>query len=198
MRARAAGLIAAAGSSARMGTPKALLPFAGDVVFVQRLAEIFVAAGLDPVIVTVPDDRMIARDIRRRLDHLPLIVTRNERPADGLTGSVITALEHAAEAEALVLSPVDCPFVDVALVQTLVIALRLGAAAVPNVDGKRGHPAVFTRPTFELLWSAGARGGPRGVLEALGSDVVDVPWSDPRVTDDVDTPEDYQRLFGRA
>jgi molybdenum cofactor cytidylyltransferase len=180
-----------------MGVPKALLPYGDEMVFVQRIAEIHVAAGLDPVVVTVPntDD---AYAIERRLEHLPIVLSKNDKPELGLTGSVVTALTHAIDADALLVAPVDCPFLDVALVQTLVIALRAGMAAVPNVDGDRGHPVIFARPVFELLWSCGDRGGPRAVLDALGPDVVDVPWSDPRVCDDVDTPQDYERLFGRS
>lgn len=195
---RVCGLVAAAGTSSRMGLPKALLPFSTDVFFVTRVAEVFVAAGLEPVVVTVPDHDNEARRIARQLEHLPVVTTRNERPASALTGSVTTALLRAPDADALVVAPVDCPFLDVTLVQTLLVALRLGVAAVPNVDGERGHPVVFARPAFELLWSAGDRGGPRAVLSALGPDVIDVPWSDPRVCEDVDTPEDYERLFGRA
>ncbi len=197
---RVGGLIAAAGSSTRMGACKALLRFSDGVCFVQRLAEVFVAAGLDPVIVTVPD--AFADSIARRLEHLSVSTVGNERPAEGLTGSVITALAHAPDAEALVIAPVDCPFADVALVQALLAGLRHGLqrgapAAVPVVDGKRGHPVVFARPAYEVLWTCGADGGPRAVLDALGDDVVEVPWSDPRVCDDVDTPADYARLFGR-
>lgn len=195
---RACGVIAAAGGSSRMGLPKALLPFSTDVFFVTRIAEVFTAAGLDPVVVTVPDALPVARRIHRQLEHLPVVTTRNERGDQALTGSVLTALMHAPDADAVVVAPVDCPFVDVSLVQTLLAALRLGVAAVPNVDGERGHPVVFARPAFELLWSAGDRGGPRAVLEALGPDVIDVPWSDARVCEDVDTPEDYERLFGKA
>ena len=194
---RIAGVIAAAGASTRMGACKALLPFSDNVVFVQRLAEVFTAAGLDPVVVTVPDAEPEASNIERHLTHLRVTTSENERPGDGLTGSVITGLLHAVDAEAIIVVPVDCPFADVSLVQSLLIGLSMGMAAVPLVEGRRGHPVAFSRPTFELLWSAAALGGPRGVLDALGADVIEVPWSDPRVCDDVDTPEDYQRLFGR-
>jgi CTP:molybdopterin cytidylyltransferase MocA len=183
-----------------MGECKALLPYrlrAGEVPFVQRMAEVFVAAGLDPVVVTLPEAEADVARIERSLEHLPLITTKNDRPALGLSGSVTTALLHAVDADALLIAPVDCPFVDIALVQSLLIALRVSVAAVPVVDGQRGHPVAFLRPTFELLWSCGDRGGPRAVIDALGGDVFEVPWSDPRACDDVDTPEDYERLFGR-
>ena len=195
MTGRAASLIAAAGSSARMGCCKALLPFAGATLFVERIAHVFLVAGLDPVLVTVPpgDD---GERIEQALSRLPVLCARNEEPELGLSGSVMTALRHAAEPDALVLTPVDCPFLDVELVRSLVLLLRTAAAAAPEVGGARGHPVAFSRATFELLLTCAPRGGPKAVLDALGGDVALVPWSDPRVVEDVDTPEDYLRLFG--
>lgn len=192
---RVAALVAAAGSSSRMGACKALLPFAGNLAFVRRLAEVYVFAGADPVIVTLPEHEQ-AR-VRTQLAGLPVVLVENDDPARGLTGSVTTALTRATAAEALLISPVDCPFVDAGLVHTLVASLRAGVAAVPIVGDARGHPVAFARAAFELLWGAGEIGGPRAVLAALGDDVVEVPWGDPRIVEDVDTPADYQRLFGR-
>lgn len=195
MIGRAAGLIAAAGSSARMGTCKALLPYAGETAFVERIAQVFLTAGLNPVIVTLP----VGEDgwrVEQALALLPVLCVPNEHADEGLAGSVKTALAHAPDAEALVVTPVDCPFLDVELVRSLVLLLRTAAAAAPEVDGSRGHPVAFARATFELLCTCAARGGPRAVLDALGGDVALVPWSDPQVLEDVDTPEDYLRLFG--
>ena len=192
---RVAGVVAAAGASTRMGACKALLQFSDGVCFAQRLAEILVAAGVDPVVVTLPPP--FADTIERHLEHLPLVTSPNQRPDQGLSGSVVTALLHATDAEALVVAPVDCPFADVSLIQALLIGLRRGVAAVPVVGAHRGHPVVFGRAAFDLLWTCAPLGGPRAILEALEGDVVEVPWSDPRVCDDVNTPADYERLFGR-
>lgn len=197
MSGRVAGLIAAAGSSVRMGACKALLPYAGATVFVERIAQVFLAARIDPVIVTVPDGDDGWR-IEQAVASLPVICVRNEAPDDGLSGSVVTAIHHAAEHEALVVTPVDCPFLDVELVRSLLFLLDTAAAAAPEVSGARGHPVAFSRATFELLCGCATRGGPRAVLDALhgAGDVALVPWSDPHVLEDVDTPEDYLRLFG--
>lgn len=192
-----------------MGTCKALLPYASSISFARRLCEVYLVAGADPLVVTLPDAREDEGRMRADLNGLPLVLARNESPALGLSGSVAAALTHAVDVDALLLSPVDCPFVDAGLVHALVAALRTGVAAVPVLatssermvaarpQAVRGHPAAFERAAFELLWSAGDRGGPRAVLDALADDVVEVPWSDPRVIEDVDTPEDYERIFGR-
>jgi molybdenum cofactor cytidylyltransferase len=192
-----AAVVAAAGSSSRMGACKALLPFTRNLAFVRRLAEVYVVAGADPVVITLPDDDGSEPRVRAHLAGLPVILTKNDDPARALTGSVTTALTHAAAADALLISPVDCPFIDAGLVHSLIAAVRVGVAAVPIVGDTRGHPVAFSRAAFELLWGAGDIGGPRAVLQALGEDVIEVPWSDARIVEDVDTPADYQRIFGR-
>lgn len=205
---RFAALVAAAGASSRMGgVCKALLPYAAHVSFARRLCEVYLVAGADPLVVTLPESPDDEGLVRADLRGLPVVLAKNEAPTLGLTGSVHAALTHAPDADALLLSPVDCPFIDAGLIHALVASLRNGAAAaaVPILatssteiaDPVRGHPAAFARATFELLWSAGDRGGPRAVLAALGDDVIEVPWSDPRVVEDVDTPADYERIFGR-
>ncbi len=192
---RAAGLIAAAGTSVRMGACKALLPFSGATTFVERIAQVFLSAGLDPVVVTIPPDDDGAA-VEHALAHLPVLCSHNELPEDGLAGSVVTALRHAAEPDALVLTPVDCPFLDVELVRSLAQLCQRAAAVAPEVDGRRGHPVAFARVTFELLLTCASRGGPRAVLDALDKDVALLPWLERHVLEDVDTPEDYRRLFG--
>ncbi len=52
---KTAGLIAAAGTSSRMGFCKALLTF-NDTTFVEHLVKTFIAASISPVIVTLPKD----------------------------------------------------------------------------------------------------------------------------------------------
>ncbi len=192
---RAAGLIAAAGTSARMGACKALLPFSGATSFVERISHVFLSAGLDPVVVTIPPDDDGWR-VEQALAHLPVLPSHNELPEDGLSGSVVTALRHAGDPDALVLTPVDCPFLDVELVRSLAQLTQGAPAAAPDVDGARGHPVAFARSTFELLLTCAPRGGPRAVLDALGNDVARLPWSERNALEDVDTPEDYLRLFG--
>ena len=194
---RVAGLVAAAGRSSRMGEAKALLRIDG-APFVTRLVDAFLAAGLAPVVVTLPDGTD-ATAVREALAGRAVTAVPNAYPDEGLSGSVRTALEHIQDVAALVLSPVDAPFASVELVRALVDALfaEQGAAAVPVVEGTRGHPVAFARGAFELLWTADAHGGPRGVLDELAPRVVEVSWNDARVTVNVNTPSDLERVRGR-
>jgi molybdenum cofactor cytidylyltransferase len=201
---RTLALVAAAGASARFGRPKALLPWDAQHSFLTRIVSVLREAIVVPVVVTHPNAADLSpafvRELSRIADHADHVEQcENQWPALGLSGSVRTALEeYNTQPDLLLVWPVDCPFADVSLVRALVDAVSVrGEAAVPLVDGKRGHPVVFLRSTFELLVACAERGGPRAALDALGDDVVEVPWSDPRVAHDVDTVDDYRNLFGR-
>jgi CTP:molybdopterin cytidylyltransferase MocA len=127
---------------------------------------------------------------------LDVVTSPNREPAAGLSGSVATALERLGDVEALLLCPVDMPFVDASLVHALATALVEPArAAVPVVDDALGHPALFHRSLFAALREAGPRGGPRAVLAA--TTVARVPWSDARVLADLNTPAAFEAAFSR-
>jgi molybdenum cofactor cytidylyltransferase len=187
------GLIAAAGRSVRMGRTKALLPLGGET-FVTHLSRVLLRAGLSPVIVTVPEPPEGAL-VRLALAKVDVVAAHNDTPAEGLRGSVKTALRLARGTSALVLCPVDMPFVTAQLVRRLLAALDEGAlAAAPWIDGQRGHPVALSRALFDEL-VAGPEGGVRAVLAAHDAEVARVPWGDARVLENLNTPEDFERAF---
>ena len=189
------GLVAAAGQSARMGRCKALLPLQDGTPFVVQLARVFLAGGLAPVVITIPDNDD-ADPVRRALQDLPVLAVPNEAPELGLTGSVQTALTLTAgapECDGLLLTPVDAPFATVDVVEGLVRALAHGAlAAVPVHHGTPGHPVAFARALFARLLGCGPRGGPASLLQELGQDVVYLPCDDERITWDINAPQDLR------
>ena len=198
---RVMGLVAAAGASRRMGSPKALLPWdfdddgghVGDR-FVTHLVAAMLGGGVDTVTVTVPDDDDTASAIADLVgDHA--VCVRNPLPAQGLTGSIIAALDAGGhDVDVLVLCPVDVPFATPALVRALIATVINGAeAAVVAVDGVRGHPVAFGRGVFEALRRAGDAGGPRQVLAML-TRVVEVAAADRRLVVDVNTMADLDRV----
>jgi molybdenum cofactor cytidylyltransferase len=74
---------------------------------------------------------------------------------------------------------------------------RTGASVVvPTFAERRGHPAIWGSALFgELLESPEAtRQGARAVLHKHEKEVLTVPVDDPAVIDELNTPEDYERL----
>jgi nicotine blue oxidoreductase len=196
---RVLGVVAAAGRSGRMGSPKALLssrhfdPGGLDEPWVRRIARIFREGGVSDVLVSIPDSADVGADVADAVTAAVVdiaLVTANPQPEFGLSGSLIAALDLVM-ADAVVLCPVDAPGVRAPMVRKLIDTLATGVdAAVVVHAGRRGHPVAFSARCFPALREAGARGGPRAVLAALGADVAEVAVDDDAVLWDFNSPAD--------
>ena len=189
-----AGIVLAAGRSARMGRPKALLPVGGET-FVQRVARTLAGAGASPVLVVVAADT--AAEIRRSLDRGARIVV-NPRPDRGQLSSLQEGLSAVPEsARAALITPVDLPLVRPATVELLVQTWRAGEASVvrPTGAGRHGHPVLVARGVMDALRAAGADATARTVMQGFAADTVDVPVDDEGAFADIDTREEYCRIL---
>jgi len=191
-----AGVILAAGRSARMGTPKALLDFRG-APFVVRILEALEALDLKTRVAVVGPD---ADRIRPVLATHDCLIVENLDVDGGPIASLraaLGALRPFSPAAALVW-PVDLPHVRIATVERLIETWRRErpAAVVPAFGERRGHPVIWDAPLFgELEGNAAASTeGARAVLHAHAADVATVAVDDPAVIDDLNTPQDYERL----
>ena len=193
-----AGIVLAAGRSSRMGSPKALLDFRG-VPFVLRILEAFEALDLKTRVVVV-GPRHEAKDIRAVLVQHDCLVVENHDIDGGPIASLragLKAIQAVAPTGALVW-PVDLPHVRVDTVERLLDVSRRNNpfAAVPRFGSRRGHPIIWASSAFaELEKSEGAtKDGARSVVHAHEAEIKEVPVDDPAVIDDLNTPEDYERL----
>jgi len=191
-----AGVVLAAGRSSRMGTPKALLDFLG-VPFAVRILEALEALEVKTRVVVLGPD---APRIQPALGGHDFLLVENPEPETGPIASLRGALRalQPIQPSAVLVWPVDLPHVRVTTVDRVLETYRRKAvpAVVPTFADRRGHPVVWDSSLFgELLESPEAtREGARAVLRAHDSDVVSVPVDDPAVIDQVNKPEDYERL----
>jgi molybdenum cofactor cytidylyltransferase len=192
---RVAGLILAAGASARMGRPKQLLDWGGRAL-VRVAAEVALAARLDPVLAVVGGAR---EDVEAALAGLPLRFVVNADYAAGQSTSLragVSALGPELDGAVVLLG--DQPLITAAIVERLVAEWRASGAPIvaPVYAGQRGNPVVFARAVFSELLAIQGDQGARAVLAADPSRVHLVPFEDARPLSDIDTPADYQRLLG--
>ncbi len=193
-----AAIILAAGESRRMGHPKALLRYRG-ATFLESLLEASAAAGLEPLIVVLgPDGNKILESVDLR----GAIEVRNLRPETGQLGSIRQGIHAIVNhpVDATVIWPVDQPHVSVRTVELLVEEFRTSGApiVIPTHEGRRGHPALFGRATFQELLSAPLEVGARAVVRANAEGVREVPVADSAVLEDIDTPKAYEDLLRRS
>ena len=195
-----AGVILAAGASSRMGRCKALLPAGDGRSFLARLTSTLADAGASPTVAVVGgNDAAIVRAVVQR-DRLPIELVENPDPSRGQLSSLLVALTRleGRRPEAALVIPVDLPLVAADTVRRIVDGWRQTRAPIvrPARRGRHGHPVLFDASVFPDLLAADPAVGARSVVRAHADRLLDVPTDDPGAFEDIDTPEDYRRVFG--
>lgn len=182
-----AGLLLAAGEGRRLGMPKALVEI-GGVRLVDRGVRMLHEAGCTPIVVVTG---------AAPTDVAGAVVVHNPDWRTGMASSFRAGLAAlAADCPAVVIALVDQPRVTAAAVRRLRAAYDSGArVAVATYAGRPRNPVLIAHEHFREA-AAGASGdvGARAFLRAHPELVVTVPCDDVADADDIDTPEDLQRL----
>ena len=181
-----AGVILAAGSSTRMGRPKALLEFKGET-FLHRLIDHFVSVCSEVIVVGRPDLQFPA------LGNAKLIV--NPDPDRGMLSSLQWGLSAVSlQSEAVIFAPVDYAPVHRQTVQEIAKSFN-GVLTLPVFEGRRGHPCIVSRQLIQELLALSVDGSAKSVIHAHLTEARLVPVTDSRTVEDVDDPEAYQQLL---
>jgi molybdenum cofactor cytidylyltransferase len=186
-------IVLAAGASSRMGSQKALMPFAGSTLIDYQLAQLTsIAAIAEVVVVTGDRPERIAERIARydgvREAHNPAYAT-------GKVSSIMAGVRAASpRANSVLLIAVDQPrparIIDM-LVRGHVASRAL--ISVPTAGGRRGHPVLCARDVVpDLLSMSEESQGLRAVLARHVARVQEIPIEDPRVLVDLNEPADIE------
>lgn len=198
-RGAVAGIVLAAGCSARMGAQRnKLLEPLGERPLVAGPVDALLAAGVRPVVVVTGFE---AERVRAALAGRACRFAHHAGWADGMGESIACGMralrEDACAPEAVLVSVGDLPGLRADHVEAIVAAACSGQGVlererivVPSFAGRSGHPVLFGAVHFEAL--AGLRGdrGARAILAANPQDVRMVEAPDDAIVRDVDTPED--------
>lgn len=189
---RVAGVILAAGGAQRMGQSKQVLDWHAEPL-VRHVARAALEAGLSPVVVVTGS---AADQVEAALQGLPVHLVHNPEWQAGQSSSLIAgliALPPETGAAAFLLA--DQPQTSVQLIASLVEAhaVTLSPLVAPLVQGQRANPVLFDRAVFPQLLSLSGDQGGRALFSRYR--VQWVPWHDPGILNDIDTPEDYRRLL---
>jgi CTP:molybdopterin cytidylyltransferase MocA len=187
-----AGLVLAAGSGSRLGTPKALVELAGERL-VDRAVRVLADGGCAPIVVVsgAAPFEVAGAD-----------VVPNPDWATGMGSSLRVGLAALADtdASAVLVSLVDQPGIGPEVVRRVIAASEAGATvATATYGGKRRNPVLLARATWpEVSRLAEGDAGARPYLAAHPEDVQAVPCDDLGSADDIDTVEDLARARREA
>lgn len=184
-----AAMIAAAGTSSRMGMPKALCHINGKPA-ISFLAEQFARACDCEIFITLPDEMIASlrpwslptktRVLANRFHHL------------GYFGSIKTVVEHCHDLDGLFITPVDVPACDVKLIRTmaLVLSLRSTCVVVPHFFHCAGHPVLLSRHFFKEILEWQNSGGLRGFICEHEQRRCALMWPDAYITGNINSASD--------
>lgn len=182
------GVVLAAGSGTRMGTPKASLVVAGERLL-DRAVDALRNGSCDSVLAVVPVGVSGPPGVT---------VLENPLAHTGMRSSLELALTVADTNDALAVMLVDTPGVGATAVGAVVGHWRSSPSriSVAVYNGRRGHPTVMTAARWAAAVALAAPDeGARAYLQANAADVDKVPVDgDPT---DLDTPADLTRWLER-
>ena len=193
------GVVLAAGASTRMGQPKAAMPFGqmGETIL-SRIVSTILAGGATELVV-VGGAHLDAIRGAMPLHEARARVVEHTGWRQGQLSSLLAGLTaiDVPQLEAAIVTPVDVPLVRAATVEAVIDAWRRTRAPIvrPANGDRHGHPVIFDRSVFADLRAADPDVGAKAVFVLHRERILNVEVQDPGAFEDIDTPEDYQRLI---
>lgn len=191
-----AGIILAAGSSSRMGSPKQLMRINGRTIL-DMVVRSALESRLDRVVLVLGHkaEKAAAGFVSKEASRLEVVINREYK--DGQSTSLkkgLNLVKNDCSAAMFLLG--DQPFISPEIINRLIDAWVDSdkEICVPVHKGRRGAPALFSSSLFpDLLSISGDRGG-RDIIKTRPDSRLDVPIDDPIILFDLDSKEDIDAL----
>lgn len=188
-----AAILLAAGQSRRMGAFKPLLPF-GETTIIKACLNYLTEGGADSVVVVLGHR---ADDIREHLADRPVRFAFNSDPNSEMSASIVAGTRELPEtARAVLIGLVDHPAIPASAIRTLLAEWANGHKLVkPTWKGRGGHPVLVDLAFRNELLTLDRDLGLKAIFDWHKEDVRRVEVDSPYIARDVDTWDDYQRLY---
>jgi CTP:molybdopterin cytidylyltransferase MocA len=189
-------VVLAAGSGSRMGNrPKSLLQL-GGVPLIRRLLIALSGGGVDEVVVVLGHHASLIEPV---VQDFPVTVVRNLHPEDGQVSSQRMGLAALGEKlDAALVALADQPLIHAQDITDLIAAYKkrpAGASVVvPQVQGKRGNPVIFSNDVRQAILQDSLNVGCRQWQDQHPSAVHRYLTDNRRYRVDLDTPEDMAQF----
>jgi molybdenum cofactor cytidylyltransferase len=190
-----AGLILAAGESARMGTDKARLLWHGKTFLEAHIDALTMHTDL--VLVVAGNNAAALQPV---VDARAAFLAVNPQPERGQFSSLQLGLQEVLNRgrDAAIIALVDRPPVQPGTIDRLRHALEQAPsgiwAVVPEYGGSHGHPIVVGREMITAFLQAPPEANAREVEHVHLSHIAYIAVDDPAIAANINTPEDYQRI----
>jgi molybdenum cofactor cytidylyltransferase len=165
-----------------------------------RIVRTFLDAGVQDVVVVVGHDaRAVVASVERsglRARFIENLVYEEGQLTSLVAG--LSVVERPGVVASLV-TLVDVPLVSSATVRQVIDAYHKTHAAVvrPTSGDRHGHPLLIDRSLFGEIQRADPKTGAKSIVRAHASAAGDIAIDDEGAFTDIDTPGEYERVFGR-
>ena len=136
-------ILLAAGSSVRMKTEKALLPFAFQETFLSHILSTYLKIdGLDITIVVNPKNykRLLQEQCTQ---HKRIKIIINSSAEKGRLSSIALGLEKVKKDHGVIIQNIDNPFVTPDIIKGMIKMYRDDTYVVPQHQNMNGHPLLL-------------------------------------------------------
>jgi molybdenum cofactor cytidylyltransferase len=192
---RIAGIILAAGESARMGQDKALLPW-GTTTFLGHLLDSLRKTRVGLIRVVLGAN---APAVRGKIEFGIAEMVVNPHWAQGQLSSLIRGLDSlpAGMVEGAVVCLVDHPCISSRLIDSLLEGFNQSGKLIilPTYQGRRGHPVLFSARLFGELRAAPLEVGARHVVRRHPDDILEVATEEEGVVLNINDRESYEKIL---
>lgn len=186
-----AGILLAAGQSARFGSNKLLHPVTDNkpmlLVSAEKLASVL------PGSIVVINEQLIPFTVQ--LEQMRLHVVVNDQAEQGMGSSIARGVGASQDAGGWLIMLADMPYIETETIMLLADKLENGANIVaPIYDKQRGHPVGFDQCYKNELLALNKDTGARQIIKNHASQLELVPVNDAGAVMDVDHASDVLKV----
>lgn len=185
----------AAGSSSRMGEPKQLLPWKDRTLIENSINKVLQLQTSKPIVVLGANSEKIIPKIKNN----PIEIIRNPNWERGLGNSIAFGVNHIQnnyQIDGVLVVLVDQPLINSSYLKGMIDvfeAKKHQIIATKYQNRKLGVPALFDSNYFDELSNIEGDKGAKSILEKYSDSVTTIQLT--TNVFDVDTEEDYKKLF---
>ncbi len=189
-------LILAAGSSSRLGSPKQLVEYQGEML-VSKITRVALAVTEEVLVVLGANEKLIRPELNNLLQENTsrLQIKTNPEWHKGMGNSISFGVQALSEkSDAILILLCDQPFVKQGIMQKMLqlFANQHHSIVACKYANQLGVPILFDKKYFPRLIQLDGDSGAKAILKDYRDEIISIDF--PEGIYDIDTQEDINKL----